>query len=45
MNFGTSLNYNRPGVNIERYANDKISWETSHLRMWDWNWLFSIKLK
>ena len=30
MNFGTSLNYNRPGVNIERYANDKISWETSH---------------
>ena len=25
-----SLNYNRPGVNIERYANDKISWETSH---------------
>ncbi|WP_416188624.1 SusC/RagA family TonB-linked outer membrane protein [Proteiniphilum sp.] len=30
VNWGTQLNYNPGGVNIQRYANDRIGWETAY---------------
>lgn len=30
VNWGTQLNYNPGGINVERYANDKIGWETAY---------------
>jgi TonB dependent receptor. len=30
VNWGTQLNYNPGGVDIQRYANDRIGWETAY---------------
>lgn len=30
VNWGTQLNYNPLGINIQRYANNKIGWETAY---------------
>ena len=30
VNWGSQMNYNPGGVNIERYANNKIGWETAY---------------
>lgn len=30
VNWGTQLRYNPLGINVSRYANDKIGWETSY---------------
>lgn len=30
VNWGTQLNYNPGGINVARYANDKIGWETAY---------------
>jgi TonB-linked SusC/RagA family outer membrane protein len=30
VNWGSQLNYNPGGVNIQRYANDRIGWETAY---------------
>lgn len=30
VNWGTQLNYNPRGINVSRYANDKIGWETAY---------------
>ena len=30
VNWGTQLNYNPGGVNVSRYANDRIGWETAY---------------
>ncbi len=30
VNWGTQLNYNPGGIDISRYANDKIGWETAY---------------
>lgn len=30
VNWGTQLSYNPGGINISRYANDKIGWETAY---------------
>lgn len=30
VNWGTQMNYNPGGVNVSRYANDNIGWETSY---------------
>src|SRR3546814_17057250 len=30
VNWGTQLNYNPLGINISRYANDRIGWETAY---------------
>ena len=30
VNWGTQLNYNPGGINVSRYANDRIGWETAY---------------
>lgn len=30
VNWGAMMNYNPPGINVSRYANDKIGWETAY---------------
>lgn len=30
VNWGAMMNYNPPGINVSRYANDRIGWETAY---------------